>query len=142
MPPTGLLYLWLANVIVLLHALVVGVTVAGTVAIFTGRFRRFRPGDLFQWAFLGCCVGQILSLGFTGGCFLTQWERDLRNAAVPGTAYAGTFLGHYLSFLPDWVTRWLQPLFLGAAAGGLLQGLAEWRRRARRPPHSNGSSSG
>ena len=139
--------MWLANAVVVLHALVVGVTVAGTVAIFTGRFRHFRSRDLFQWVFLACCVGQLLSLAFTGGCFLTQWEKELRNSATPGTAYAGTFLDHYLPFLPKWVTRLLQPLSLGAVAGGLLQGLIEWRSRRvgvgrMRAARQKGKSSG
>lgn len=85
--------------------------------------------DLFQWVYLACCVGQLLSLVFTGGCFLTVWEKELRNSIAPGTAYAGSFLDHYLPFLPNWVTRSLQPLSLGAVAGRLLQGLIEWRRR-------------
>lgn len=124
--------LWIARAVVVLHALMVGVTTAGTVAMFTGRFRRFRRGDFFQWLFLACCAGQLLSLAFTGGCFLSQWERALREIAAPGTAYAGAFLDHYLPFLPGWAVRLLQPLSLGAAAGVLFPGLTEWRRRRAR----------
>lgn len=38
---------WLANLLLLVHAAVVGVTVGGGVAIFTGRFAQRRARDLF-----------------------------------------------------------------------------------------------
>lgn len=121
-----------------LHILVVAVTAAGTVAVLTGRFRKFQKRDLFQLTFLACCAGQILSMALTGGCILTQWEQELLKAA--GVApYAGGFLDHYLPWAPKWIRRTLQPLSLGVAGGLLFQGLLVWRKRRRpkRPTESN-----
>lgn len=106
----------------------VAVTAAGTVAVLTGRFRKFQKRDLFQLTFLA----------LTGGCILTQWEQELLKAA--GVApYAGGFLDHYLPWAPKWIRRALQPLSLGVAGGLLFQGLLVWRKRRRlkRPTESN-----
>ena len=70
--------IWTANLLLLLHAVAVGITVGGFVAMLTGRFARFHRRDYFAWAFIICCGGQILSLVLTGGCVFTQWERVLR----------------------------------------------------------------
>jgi hypothetical protein len=67
--------IWLANGILILHSIVVGITVAGGVAIFTGRFARFHKKDYFALAFIACCLGQILSLLFTGGVYSQSGRR-------------------------------------------------------------------
>ena len=50
----------IANGILIIHAIVVGITVAGGVAIFTGRFAKFHKKDFFAWAFIACSFGQII----------------------------------------------------------------------------------
>lgn len=139
------LLLLLADVLVVLHSLVVGISVAGFVAILGGRFRQRRSSGLFQWLFYACCLGQLLSLAFTGGCFLTDWEKALRGAAGQGVSYQGGFLEHYLPFLPPWAARLIQPLFLASVAGAVLQGWLELRRRRRSagsPARGSGAAPG
>jgi hypothetical protein len=122
--------MWLADAVLVVHGLVVGVTVAGGVAIFTGRFAKFHARDVFAWSFLACCAGQLASLLLTGGCILTQWERQLRHQADPSARFSQTFLQHYLPFLPNWFTATVPLLTLAAAVGAALQAYSAWRRRA------------
>jgi|GEM_PF-1298426 len=124
--------IFLARALAVLHALIVGVTVAGTVAIFTGRFRHFRRGDLFAWAFFACCLGQLISLALAGGCILTHWQRELLQLAGETEPFSGTFLQRYLPFLPDWFARRGVPLLtLAALLGAGVQVVAAVRRRQR-----------
>jgi hypothetical protein len=111
----------IANGLLVLHAIVVGITVAGCVALFTGRFAKFHKKDFFAWAFIACCFGQIISLVFTGGCVLTEWEKNIRLQADPTASYSKTFLQEYLPFLPDGFVHVEPSLTLGALIGAIIQ---------------------
>ncbi len=119
----------LANALLFIHGVIVAITVAGAVAIFTGRFAKFHIRDYFAWAFLVCCVGQLVSLIFTGGCILTEWERSLRLQADPNIKFSETFLQEYLPFLPLWFTASIPLLTLAAAIGAAIQIYFALRRR-------------
>jgi ABC-type branched-subunit amino acid transport system permease subunit len=93
--------IWLVYLILLFHSVVVGVTIAGCIALLTGRFTRFHKKDYFAWLFMIFTVGQMISLVFTGGCFLTDIEKKIRLRIDPNSTYAKTFLQEYLPFLPD-----------------------------------------
>ena len=121
--------IWTANLLLLLHAVVVGVTVGGFVAMLTGRFARFHPRDYFAWAFIVCCGGQILSLLLTGGCVFTQWERALRQQADPQATFAHTFLQEYLPFLPGWLVNAVPIIALGGLCGASIQIYPALRRK-------------
>jgi len=126
-----------ANVLLVTHALIVAVTVAGGVAIFTGRFARFHKRDYFAWVFLLCCFGQIASLALTGGCVLTEWERNARLKANPDAAFSKTFLEQYLPFLPEWFPQWVPLITVAAVLGAAVQiYLARRRRKAGSPDTS------
>ncbi len=111
----------IANGILILHAIVVGISVAGGVALFTGRFAKFHKKDFFAWAFIACSFGQIISLVFTGGCIFTTWEKELRLHADPSSSYSKTFLQEYLPFLPDGFVHAVPFLTLGALLGAIIQ---------------------
>lgn len=113
--------IWLANGILILHAIVVGITVAGGIAIFTGRFSKFHNKDFFAWAFIICAFGQILSLVFTGSCVFTEWEKTIRLQVDPASSYSRTFLQEYLPFLPEGFIQAIPFLTLGALAGAIIQ---------------------
>lgn len=113
--------IWLANGILVLHMIVVGITVAGGIALFTGRFAKFHKKDFFAWAFIACSVGQIISLLFTGGCVFTAWERNIRLEADPTSSYSKTFLQQYLPFLSEGFIQAIPFLTLGALAGAIIQ---------------------
>ena len=122
--------LWWARGLALLHASVVAVTVAGAIAIFTGRFRRFRPRDYFAWTFFACCVGQLVSLVLTGECIFTSWGRELLAMAGQRHSYTGTFLQRLLPWLPDrFASQGVPLLTLGALVGALIQASLALRRR-------------
>ena len=111
----------IATGILIIHAIVVGITVAGGVAIFTGRFAKFHKKDFFAWAFIACSFGQIFSLMFTGGCIFTTWEKELRLQADPTSSYSKTFLQEYLPFLPDGFVHAVPFLTIGALIGAIIQ---------------------
>jgi hypothetical protein len=125
-------YIWFARVLAFVHTLIVAITVAGGVAIFTGRFRHFRLDDFFAWAFIACCVGQLISLVLTGGCILTTWQRELLLRAGEADVFSGTFLQRYLPWLPNWfAVRGVPLLTLGALAGAGVQIVGSIRKRRR-----------
>jgi hypothetical protein len=125
-------YIWFARVLAFVHTLIVAITVAGGVAIFTGRFRHFRRDDFFAWAFIACCVGQLISLVLTGGCILTTWQRELLMRAGEADVFSGTFLQRYLPWLPHWfAVRGVPLLTLGALAGAGVQIVGSIRKRRR-----------
>ncbi len=125
--------LFLARALAILHALVVGVIVAGTVAVVFGRFRHFRRDDLFAWAFFACCLGQLLSLALTGGCIFTNWQKELLLQSGETEPFSGTFLQRYLPFLPDWFAHRGVPLLtLAALIGAGVQVAAALRGHQRR----------
>lgn len=124
--------IWFARALASVHALIVATTVAGGVAIFTGRFRHFRPGDLFAWAFIACSLGQLISLVLTGGCILTTWQRELLLRAGEADPFPGTFLQRYLPWLPNWLAvRGVPLLTLGALAGASVQMASSLAKRRR-----------
>lgn len=129
--------IWLANGILVLHAVVVGITVAGGVALFTGRFSKFHKRDIFAWAFIVCSFGQIISLIFTGGCVFTTWERNIRLRADPTSSYSTTFLQEYLPFLPSGFIQAVPFLTLGALVGAVIQIRTAMKRRRSLIPKSD-----
>lgn len=128
--------IWLANGILLLHATVVGISVAGGIALFTGRFAKFYKKDFFAWAFLICAFGQILSLLFTGTCVLTKWERNIRLKADPSSTYSKTFLQEYLPFLPEGFIQSVPFLTLGALIGAIIQIRLAVQRKKKQEVHT------
>lgn len=113
--------IWIANGLLILHMIVVGVTVAGGVALFTGRFKKFHKKDFFAWAFIACSFGQIISLLFTGSCIFTEWEKEIRLNADPTSSYSKTFLQEYLPFIPEGFIHAVPYLTVGALAGAIIQ---------------------
>jgi hypothetical protein len=113
--------IWLANGLLILHAIVVAITVAGGVALFTGRFAKFHKRDFFALAFIICAFGQIFSLALTGGCIFTEWERNIRLQADPTASYSKTFLKEYMSFLPEGIIHATPFLTIAALIGALIQ---------------------
>lgn len=112
---------WLIYVILLIHSVVVGVTIAGCIALLTGRFTKFHKKDYFAWLFMVCAVGQLISLVFTGGCFLTDLEKNIRLQVDPNSAYSKTFLQEYLPFLPDGFIDAIPFITIGGLIGAIIQ---------------------
>lgn len=93
--------IFLADGILVLHTIVVGITVAGFFALFFGRFSKFHRKDIFAWSFIICSSGQLFSFLFTGACVLTTWEKQLRQKVNPSVSLSNSFIKDYLPFLPE-----------------------------------------
>lgn len=110
-----------ANVIALIHALLIALVVGGALVAATPRLVLRFPRWLIV-AYLISVGGTLLSDLMFGDCLLTQWERTLRNQATPGSAYGETFLQHYFGFLPSALT---QPSHFSSYLGVIL-GITAW----------------
>jgi len=106
-----------ANVIALIHAVLIALVVGGALVALT-------PGVVLRvprWLIGGYLIsvgGTLLSDLFLGECILTQWERTLREQALPGSAFHETFLQHYFGFLPSALTQPSHfPSYLGVILG-------------------------
>jgi len=85
-------YLILANLVALFHGLVVlPLIIFGPIVLLLSK-KRIRWLENF---FLYIGLPTTLSLVFTGACFLTVWEQDLRKMAGV-SSYTGGFVRHYL----------------------------------------------
>jgi hypothetical protein len=106
---SSLLYLIIADALLLLHVLVVVFIVAGLVAVYAG-------GTL-AWSWVRnpwfrslhvAAIGIVALQSWVGIiCPLTTWEMSLRNQAGD-TVYSGSFISHWLESLlyyqaPAWV---------------------------------------
>lgn len=112
---------WLIYLVLLIHSVVVGVTIAGCIGLLTGRFTKFHKKDYFAWLFVIFTVGQIISLVFTGGCFLTDIEKKIRLQVYPTSTYSKTFLQEYLPFLPDGFIDAIPFITIGGLVGAIIQ---------------------
>lgn len=102
----------LAGFVALTHGILVGCVIAGSIAALSGRLRR-RPR--LAAAFYGVLSLIVASDLILGDCALTRLEQRLRDLATPGSAYRGSFIGHYFAFLPPFLHHWLGPALVVAA---------------------------
>jgi len=123
--------IFLANGILVLHTIVVGITFAGFFALFFGRFSKFHKKDIFAWSFIICSSGQIFSLLFTGACVLTTWERQLRQKVDPSVSLSNTFINEYLPFIPEAFIQATPFLTLGALVGAIIQIYFAYKKRQK-----------
>lgn len=106
---TKLIYLFVADTVLLIHALFVAFVILGLLLVLAGwllhwtwvRDRRFRI------AHLAAIVIVVLQSWFSIICPLTLWEMSLREKAGD-TTYPGSFVAHWLETLlyyraPEWV---------------------------------------
>ncbi|MEN8211749.1 MAG: DUF2784 domain-containing protein [Thermodesulfobacteriota bacterium] len=112
-----LLYLIIADVLLLLHVLVVVFVVAGLIVIYAGR--------ALAWSLIRnpwfrslhvAAIGIVALQSWVGIiCPLTTWEMSLRNQAGD-TVYSGSFIAHWLESLlyyqaPAWVFTVVYTIF-------------------------------
>jgi hypothetical protein len=129
-------YETLANAVALIHAGLIALVVGGALVATTPRVVTRFPRWLIV-AYLISVAGTFLSYLLLGDCVMTQWEKTLRDQAVPGSAYGETFLQHYFALLPGGLTQsghfapWLG-VVIGVTAWAFLQ-----LRHATRDGESN-----
>lgn len=120
------MYFWLANLVALIHGVIVISVITGALAAILGILRRHSRLEAAYYALLALV---ILSDILLGECFLTSIEKHLRELHRPGTAYRGSFIGHYFWFVPRFVHAWVGPvLVVGAIAAFPLWRWAERRQ--------------
>ena len=104
-----MLYLLLADTVLVLHVLFVAFVVAGLILIFVGKFLRWPwvRNRVFRIAHLFAIGIVVLQSWFGAICPLTTIEMALRSRAGEAS-YAGSFVAHWLESLlyyraPAWV---------------------------------------
>ncbi len=129
------MYEILANAVALIHVVLMALVVGGALVATTPRVISRFP----RWLIVAYLISvglTLLSNLFTGDCLMTQWEKELRDRASPGSAYGETFLQHYFGFLPNSLT---QPGHFAPGLGVIL-GVTAWailqlRRRGIESTH-------
>jgi Protein of Unknown function (DUF2784) len=111
---------WLAKLVSVAHAGIVGITVYGLVAVLLGRFSSGSLEHPFAWIFLAVCMSQLVSYAVFRECILTRWEKTLLEQAGSPRTYTGTFLQRFIPELPDNVAHTGVPLIVLAILFGLL----------------------
>lgn len=98
---------FLADAILALHVGIVAFVVLGQAAILIGAWRRWRwvRNFSFRIAHLALMVFIALQAWLGQLCPLTVWEQALRTRAGQ-TAYAESFIGHWLSRLIFFQAPW------------------------------------
>gem|GEM_PF-5783653 len=91
------------------HGVIVLIIVIGAGVALLGLFKR-RPK--LERAYLVVVIGTILSFVITRSCFLTDWEKALRQQFLPETAYENGFISHYMSYLGFDLNDWHVLYFL------------------------------
>jgi hypothetical protein len=128
-----MLYEWLADAVLLVHAAVVLFVVLGLPAIVWGHPRDWAWAHAWGWraVHLGAIAAVALQAWLGRYCPLTLWESALREQAG-GSGYQTSFIQH-------WVSSWMYydaPLWVFAVlytAFGALVAWAWWRYPPRLP---------
>ena len=94
-------YLWLADLILITHVLIVLFILVGFVLIWIGYFRNWNFVRNFYFR-----IAHLVAMGFVtvqtilgASCPLTIWENALRMKAGADPHYEETFIGHWLGKL-------------------------------------------
>ncbi|MHC4401803.1 MAG: DUF2784 domain-containing protein [Planctomycetota bacterium] len=101
-------YSFLADVVVVVHALWAAFVTLGLLAILLGVLLRWKWVRNFWFRAVHLLmIGIVVFQALTGGCPLTSLENDLRTKAGE-SHYEGSFIGHWVHKLlfyraPDWV---------------------------------------
>ena len=107
--PEELLYLILADAILIIHFLFVIFVVLGLVFIYVGKYQNWSwiRNARFRWLHL-LSVGVVVIQPWLGIlCPLTVWEMKIRERAGDAV-YSGSFIAHWLESIlyyraPDWI---------------------------------------
>lgn len=106
------MYAALADLIAVLHGVIFVFVLVSALAALCGRLRRHPRWEAAFY--LLAIVIAVFEYGL-GGCPLTGWEKSLRDLEEPGSAYPGSFVGHYLPWLNMRLyMRCIVALFAGA----------------------------
>jgi hypothetical protein len=90
----------LADGVVLFHAGVLAVYIAGAASVLQGGFL-IAPLRFWQRGYLAIVLGMAVTIvGGAAKCPLTWLENAIRAAGDPTTCYSGSFVEHYVPALP------------------------------------------
>jgi Protein of Unknown function (DUF2784) len=91
------MYLWLARLIVIVHALVVFILIFGGGTLIAGRFSQLHL--TWRLLFVAIFISFIISEIVLHDCILTQLEKQLWLRYRTGAAYEGSFIDNYFPLL-------------------------------------------
>lgn len=92
------IYIVLADLLLITHALVVGFVIIGFFCIWIGYWRGWSGIRNFYFRILHLAVMGIVAIQASGGviCPLTVWEDTLRRHGGESGRYEGSFIQHWL----------------------------------------------
>jgi hypothetical protein len=114
------MFVLLANLLTLVHGLLILCVITGAVAAMGGRLRRARRLETAYYSLLAAVIASDVLLG---ECLLTGLEKSVRSAYHPHTAFTGSYIHHYLPFLPPFIHTYIGP----AIVAGALVAYPAWR---------------
>ncbi|MCS6830583.1 MAG: DUF2784 family protein [Armatimonadota bacterium] len=128
------LWWWLANIVVMVHALFVLGFVVGTLLLFVGQLQRWRRLEITFWILMLAGWGLFVVLQ---DCPLTLLENTLRAKVNPGATYNEGCISHYarrlgITISDRLVNRSALALLFLALAGSLFWHLSACVIRRRR----------
>lgn len=133
------MYLSLARLVIVFHAVAVCVLMFGGVMLVAGRFSRLRLA--WRLIIITTFTGYVTSQLFLQDCILTRVEKHLRSLGRAGTEYRGSFLDNYFPYLPRIADRRGAEITLLAAVlllGVVLRVSYLWWNRSTSPgPRQN-----
>ena len=91
------MYLWLARLVIILHACAVFVLIFGGVMVLAGRFPRLHIA--WRGIIITTFLGFLTSAVVLQDCVFTRWEKHLRLLSRTGPVYRGSFLYNYVPYL-------------------------------------------
>ncbi|MFO1476355.1 MAG: DUF2784 domain-containing protein [Verrucomicrobiota bacterium] len=126
------LYLWLADAILVVHALFVAFVIAGLALVWAGWICRweFVRNPWFRIAHL-LCIGVVAAESLAGFvCPLTTWEDHLRLLAGAGERYEGSWIQFWVhrALFHEWDARVFTVIYV---VFFLLVALSMWVVRPR-----------
>lgn len=110
------IYTILANAVLVLHGILVICIIVGSLAAISGVLHRSR---VIEFGYYLIAASVALSQLRYGECIMTVWEKSLRNANEPGSAYKTSCIHHYFPWLPLSILNLAGPaLLIGSVAAG------------------------
>lgn len=112
-----MVYHVLANVVAVIHTLVVITVVTVTFMAVTGKLVARPKLEAAYYVLMALVIYSDLVLG---QCTLTTMEKDFLNQWRPGSAHFQSFLMYHLPFIPSDLIRWVAKIVvIGGLAGAL-----------------------
>lgn len=117
-----------ANGVALFHAAILAIYIAGAVSVLHGRFY---GTQLRFWQRGYLAIVLVMAVSVVCGadkCPLTRLENAIRAASDPATCYSGSYVEHYVPFVPTKADEIASVVLLTlGSVGSVCAALTYWR---------------